>query len=550
MNGLSKTAGAIKRRIMQAAIALAMACAVVQGVTENAQAEAKTIRISPGSSTNVQVAKGKPLTVRTSEPFSEIVIGDPETANVSPLTDRSFYILGLEFGTTGIALFDDNKQLVGTINVEVAPDTAGLASAIRRAVPGTKVNVSAANGMLVLSGSADNAIAAEKARNIASNHAGEDKVINSVNITTSQQVQLNVRFVEINRATGRELGTELGVSYAGTNGFISFNSNPQATSNTPVSDIIGALASGGLTVDMAIKALEDRGVARRLAEPNLIARSGQSASFLAGGEFPIPVNNENNRITVEYKQFGVSLEFTPTVLADGLISLDIQPEVSAVDTSASYNIGQIAIPGFVVRRAHTSVDLKSGQSFMMAGLLQSQNDLSTKEIPGLGKLPVLGALFSSKAYQRKETDLVIIITPHLIKPIDPSKSLQRLSRPHKHRATSNSSSRAGTNSRQRPATAIFSICHRSSHATDDPHVSARTRFSGWRLRHGRQDPRRRGDPVERRCHRRQHGHADGRPVAARCPGYRPGSSSRTSGLRRTGRPRFEPGNDQHELRVG
>ena len=170
-----------------------------------------------------------------------------------------------------------------------------------------------------------------------------------------------------------------------------------------------------------IKALEDRGVARRLAEPNLISRSGQKASFLAGGEFPIPVAAEDDRITVEYKRFGVSLEFTPTVLSDGLISLDIEPEVSSIDPSASYNIGQISIPGFVVRRAQTSVDLKSGQSFMMAGLLQSQNDLASKGIPGLGKIPVLGTLFSSKAYQRRETDLVIIVTPHLIKPIDPSK---------------------------------------------------------------------------------------------------------------------------------
>src|SRR5262249_26706544 len=150
---------------------------------------------------------------------------------------------------------------------------------------------------------------------------------------------------------------------------------------------------------------------------------GETASFLAGGEFPIPVAEDENRITVDYKKYGVSLDFTPTVLNDGLISLQIEPEVSSIDTSSSYSLGNISIPGFIVRRAKTSVDLKNGQSFTLAGLLQTENDMTTQRIPGLGKIPVLGALFSSKAYQRRETDLVIIITPYLVKPIDPSKKM-------------------------------------------------------------------------------------------------------------------------------
>src|SRR5262249_39521669 len=194
-----------------------------------------------------------------------------------------------------------------------------------------------------------------------------------------------------------------------------------ASTSAPAATLLGGLLSGNFSIDVALKALEDRGVARSLAEPNLIARSGETASFLAGGEFPIPVSEENNQITVDYKKYGVSLDFTPTVLNDGLISLEIQPEVSSVDTSASYNIGNISIPGFIVRRAHTSVDLKNGQSFMIAGLLQTQNNLNAQQIPGLGRMPVLGPLFSSKAYQRRETDLVIIVTPYLVKPMDPTK---------------------------------------------------------------------------------------------------------------------------------
>jgi pilus assembly protein CpaC len=378
------------------------------------------VTVSQGKTASVRVAKGKPKSFRISERFDEIVIGDPEIANITPLTDRSFYVLGNNLGTTGIALFDSHKNLIGTIDIEVTLDTKQLSGAIRESVPGSNIKVTSANGRIVLSGSASDAVAVGKAEQIASRFADNEEVINSVNITSSQQVQLNVRFVEINRDVGKELGTRIRAAYASGDSSIRFNSAPQATSNTPAGELIGRLVSGGFSIDVAIDALEDRGYARKLAEPNLIARSGETASFLAGGEFPIPVAEEEGTITVTYKKFGVGLDFTPTVLADGLIALDIEPEVSSVDPTSSYRVGAISIPGFTVRRARTSVDLKSGQSFMIAGLLQSENDVITQRVPGLGKLPVIGALFSSKAYQRRETDLVIIITPHLVKPIDPS----------------------------------------------------------------------------------------------------------------------------------
>lgn len=405
-------------RALAAALVAAMPLLLAAG-----PASAQVVNISAERGAKVKVAKGKPRTVKTNAAFYEIVIGDPAVANVTPLTDRSFYVLGNELGTTGIALFNESKQLVGTVDIEVTLDTDGLAGTIRDAVPGNDIKVKTANGRIVLSGSANDAVAAEKAKKIAERYSGEEEIINSVAISSSQQVQLNVRFVEINRDVGRELGTKMNASYVNGSGGVSFNSDPRSSSNTPAAQIIGGLTSGGFSIDVAIRALEDRGVARRLAEPNLIARSGEKASFLAGGEFPIPVSEDEGKVTVTYKKFGVGLDFTPTVLADGLISLDIEPEVSSIDASASYQIGNIAIPGFVVRRAKTAVDLKSGQSFMIAGLLQSQNDKVTQSIPGLGQLPVLGALFSSKAYQRRETDLVIIITPYLVKPIDPTKKV-------------------------------------------------------------------------------------------------------------------------------
>ncbi|MDX0563949.1 BON domain-containing protein [Sinorhizobium medicae] len=393
------------------------------GVGSSASANGDSVEISSNFSRSIRVAKGKTVTIRAVQRFDEIVIGDPEIATVTPLTDRSFYILGNELGSTSVTIFDAEKNPVGIIDIEVTLDTKLLSSTIRQSVPGSNVKVTSANGRIVLSGSATDAVAATQAEQIASRFAGDEEIINSVKITSSQQVQLNVRFVEINRDVGKELGTRISAAYAWSNGSVEFNSRPRATSNTPAGSLIGSLIGEGYSVDVAIDALEDRGMARRLAEPNLISRSGETSSFLAGGEFPIPVSEDDGQITVGYKKFGVGLDFTPTVLSDGLIALDIEPEVSAIDNTASYRVGNISIPGFSVRRARTSVDLKSGQSFMIAGLLQSENNLITQRVPGLGQLPILGALFSSKAYQRRETDLVIIVTPHLVKPMDPLKKV-------------------------------------------------------------------------------------------------------------------------------
>ncbi|MFD1986651.1 type II and III secretion system protein family protein [Mesorhizobium newzealandense] len=411
------------RVLRTVAVAASLAAAGMLAFGTSARADNDIVYVSSTKNASIKVAKGKPKTIMTNAAFYQIVIGDPEIANVNPLTDKSFYVLGNNLGTTGIALFDEKKQLVGTVDIEVTLDTDQLASTIRASVPDARIKVGSANGRVVLSGEADDAVAAEKANKIATRFSGTEEVINSVNISSSQQVQLNVRFVEINRQAGQDLGAKYSANFAYGLGGRDVTIDPGTVPAAGTGEIIGRLLSDGVSIDIAIKALEERGLARRLAEPNLIARSGQTASFLAGGEFPIPVSEDNGKISVSYKKYGVSLDFTPTVLKDGLVSLDIAPEVSSIDASSSYNIGSISVPGFIVRRARTSVDLKNGQSFMIAGLLQSQNDITTSRIPGLGKMPVLGALFSSKSYQRRETDLVIIVTPYLVKPVDPSKKL-------------------------------------------------------------------------------------------------------------------------------
>lgn len=411
------------RFVRALAMAVSLAASGMLAFAGAAMADNDVVHVSSTRNASIKVAKGKPKTIMTSAAFYQIVIGDPEIANVNPLTDKSFYVLGNNLGTTGIALFDENKQLVGTVDIEVTLDTDQLANTIRASVPDARIKVGSANGRVVLSGEADDAVAAEKANKIATRFSGTEEVINSVNISSSQQVQLNVRFVEINRQASQDLGAKYAANFAYGIGGRNVTLPAGSITAAGTGEIIGKLLSNGVSIDIAIKALEERGLARRLAEPNLIARSGETASFLAGGEFPIPVSEDDGKISVSYKKYGVSLDFTPTVLKDGLVSLDIAPEVSSIDASASYNIGTISVPGFIVRRARTSVDLKNGQSFMIAGLLQSQNDITTSRIPGLGKMPVLGSLFSSKSYQRRETDLVIIVTPYLVKPVDPSKKL-------------------------------------------------------------------------------------------------------------------------------
>lgn len=407
-----------------ASVALAV-LALSVGSTQVAYADDGVINIVAGKTKSIKIAKGKPKTIRIDRGFAEIVVGDPEVANITPLTNQSFYVLGHKLGTTGIALFDDDKKLIGSVDVEVTYDTQQLNTAIQQNVPDSSIKASSANGQIVLSGAAADKVSAEKAKTIAKQFNEGNDVIDSVNVTSSQQVQLDVRFVEINRQSVTKLGIKAGANFVqgidGSDWLFKDGSFPQ--SRAGAGQIVGQLVAGGLSIDATIDALETKGLARRLAEPNLVARSGQKASFLAGGEFPIPVAQKDGVITVEFKKYGVSLEFTPTVLKDGLISLDIAPEVSSVDQSSAYNVGNISIPGFIVRRAETSVDLKSGQSFMIAGLLQTFNDVNLERVPGVGKAPVIGSLFSSKGYQRRETDLVIIVTPHLVRPVDPSKKL-------------------------------------------------------------------------------------------------------------------------------
>jgi pilus assembly protein CpaC len=402
----------------------------------DAHAQDRVIQISGNTKTAmVTVAIGKSQDVRTGSSFVDVMVGDPEVADVNPLTDHSISILAKKIGTTRVSVYAEGKKLVGVFDVEVTYDITRLSNELRRRFPGSHLQAYAVNGRIMLSGEVADAVTLDKAVMIA-RQFGPD-IINSVAVSSPQQVMLEVRFIEIKRTASREFGVQWnrfgGSSTTNVGSQAGAGSLPLPTPNSgtfPVGEAAGVLsgaspfgfaiariAGGGALTDVAINALEEKGIARSLAEPNLVALSGDTASFLAGGEYPIPVAGSLGQVTVDYKKYGVGLAFTPTVLGRGLINLKIEPEVSSIDTTHGVSVGGgITVPALIVRRASTTLELRDGQSFMLGGLLQSNNQNTIDQLPWLGTVPVLGALFSSKSYQKDETDLVIVVTPHLVRP--------------------------------------------------------------------------------------------------------------------------------------
>jgi pilus assembly protein CpaC len=384
-------------------------------------AQGRLVQLDLAKSPTIRVTLGKSETVRTDKNFIDVVVGDPETADVLPLTDRSVSVLGKKIGSTRLSLYGEGKQLLGVFDVEVAYDVSKLSEELSGQFPHAHFKVSSVNGRILVSGTSPDAVTLDRAVTIAKQFGPE--VINSVRVSQPQQVLLEVRFVEAARTAGRELGINwevIGNNFSLSTGSFAGSPAMLTPGAAPFGVVIGNLLTGGVTADALIRSLENRGIARRLAEPNLVALSGDTASFLAGGEFPFPVSvTPAGQPIVEFKKFGVGLAFTPTVLSDGVINLKIEPEVSQIDPTNTINIGQTQIPSLIVRRANTTVELRDGQSFAIAGLLQAVNSVDRRQLPWLGNIPILGALFSSAAYQKQETDLAIIVTPRLVRPHRP-----------------------------------------------------------------------------------------------------------------------------------
>jgi pilus assembly protein CpaC len=387
------------------------------------------------------VPLNKSRVLRVTRPFSELRVGNPDVADVLPLTTQNVYILGKTPGSTSLSILASDRTPVAVVDLMVSYDTEGIKRRLYDVMPTEQIEVRGSADSVVLSGTVSGADNAANAQAIADSFA-PGKVTNLLQVRGSQQVMLAVRFAEVKRSIVKELGLNVDATLTGNDANITFGTgrlkNPDVPE--PFGDIFGVigltdLAVGDLTLEAVLDALEDKGVVKTLAEPNLIALSGETANFLAGGEFPVPVAQSDSvsvttgqngddgsaefqggATTIEFKEFGVSLAFTPTVIGEDLVNLKVSPEVSSLDFSVARRVGQALIPGLTTRRAKTTVELRDGQSFAIAGLLQNDFSDNIRSVPFLGDLPIIGALFRSTQYQKGETELVIVVTPHLVTP--------------------------------------------------------------------------------------------------------------------------------------
>jgi len=367
-----------------------------------------------------KVVKDDMILMRTEAAFKEVRVANAEIADVVVLTDKSFQVMGKTSGKTNVMLYDAQKRLVDIVDVTVGFDMAGLKKSLFETFPNDKIEVRNMAGGVYLSGDVATDSVARQAEKIAEAYAPK-RVTNGLSIRDSHQVMLEVRFVEATRDAVKELGIGLLTQRAGDFAFQS--GNALANANPLVSGVLpngfAGVLQGGFgraTLDTSIEALEEKGIIRTLAEPNLVSMSGETASFLAGGEFPIPVPADDGQIGIEFRQFGVGLAFTPTVLDGGIINLKVAPEVSQLDNANAIRIGGTEVPALRVRRANTTIELRNSQSFAIAGLLQNDTSNRKTQTPWIGDVPVLGSLFRSTRYRKAETELVIIVTPRLVQP--------------------------------------------------------------------------------------------------------------------------------------
>jgi pilus assembly protein CpaC len=422
----------IFRTLLLAAAAAVPAATVPMAQVAAADAEAR-------GSLTIQAGTGRVMHLKA--PAANIFIADPKVAEVKPAGPDSLFVWGIAGGSTTIAALNANGEAVAQFQVTVTPSNYDAKQADFSGIGSRGLRARETPGGISLSGTVPTAMDAERAVSAAKGQLPTDgKVDNRLTVAEPLQVSLHVRIAEMNRTITRELG----VNWSTTNG--DGVSNPArlgqhvqfgVATNTQVVDSTLTPASAALqlvhgwNLDTIVQALADDQLIHLLAEPNLTTLSGEPANFLVGGEFPVPVASNANTVSVEFKQYGISLSFLPTVLSSGQISLHVRPEVSQLDKAngvtfffgtANESSG-IAIPGLDVRRADTTVMLGSGQSFAIAGLLQDQTTLTGNAVPGLGEVPILGALFRSDSFQRNQSELVIIVTPYIVKPINDPNAL-------------------------------------------------------------------------------------------------------------------------------
>jgi pilus assembly protein CpaC len=388
---------------------LAGALAATFALLAAAPAAAEVFASEAVPSRVIFVPRDKSLSFRLDGPASKIVVAQPDTAEIVATTDHSFYVRGRELGATNLLVYGPGGRLREVIDVRVGYDAGALEQDLASALPGEGIHVQTLGEGLLLVGDVSTTGIAAKAKGLAEKFAPE-AVTSALTVRASQQVILEVRILEATRSALQDIGFAATIrnnsfDFRYGNGLIG-NSDPNAALT-----LTGGV--GNTSIDVQLQALEERGVIRTLARPNLTALSGEKASFLAGGEFPFPIPNGRDTVSIEFKPYGVKLNFQPVVQDNGLIKLQVEPEVSALDPTNSLRLANITVPALTVRRTNTTVELKSGDSLAIGGLFQRDYANALKQVPGLGEVPVLSALFRSTRWKRNETELIIVVTPRL-----------------------------------------------------------------------------------------------------------------------------------------
>lgn len=387
-----------------------------------AMSGAEVLRVVQGTASQaLEVPMNRAVVLESDVPFAELSIANPGIADISTLSDRSIYVLGKTPGRTTLTLLSAEGQLITNVEVQVITDISEFKERLNQILPGEKIEVRTANDGIVLSGTVSSTAKLARALDLAERYAPE-RVSNLMTVGGTQQVMLKVRFAEMQRSVAKNLSSSIAIG--GTNDAVetgtwlagnnSLGSPVTVRQNVNSAGLLG-FTTGSLQIGILLEALETKGVVRTLAEPNLTALSGQEASFLAGGEYPVPVSDDGT-ITVEYKPFGVEMKFIPTVVDGDLINLQIAASVSSVDGSVTQESNGIQLAAFKRRETQTTVEMRDGESFAIAGLLQDDFRDLNGQVPWLGDIPVLGTLFRSVEYQQAQSELVIIVTPHLVTP--------------------------------------------------------------------------------------------------------------------------------------
>jgi len=429
-SGAGPRTGRLSRPARGAAFACLTALALSAGPAPPAYAEAFTVG-APTGQLDLDVGKGSLL--RVDRPAASVFIADPNIADVQIKSSTLVYVLAKAPGSTSLIALDAYDSTIASIALAVGHDVGRLSEALRSQLPGARIQVSALNDAVVLSGVVSSAAEGDDAVQLANlflppREGGPSRVINRMIVDAPNQVNLRVRVAEVSRDAARQLGFnwESLASVGDGGGFVGWATGVDIVSGTGSitrpSGQAGAIIAGlvnpekGLNINVLVDALEQKNLVSILAEPNLTAVSGEPASFLAGGEYPIPVPQGLDQVSIQYKQFGVSLNFVATVLDGGRISLNVRPEVSQLSQTGAITLNGITVPALTTRRAETTVELASGQSFAIAGLLQNSIARDLRRLPGAGDVPILGELFRSRRFQRNQSELVIIVTPYLVQP--------------------------------------------------------------------------------------------------------------------------------------